>query len=191
VNPTFYTSLGHWAAVGGIVFLGQLSYATLGFGAGMISITLLVLIYGNTKFVVPFYILVCLPTEIAIAYRDREAIDVGRSLKIMGFIIPTLFLGTLVLDRVASVLIDASLGGVIALLALYFLVWEDQGQEIVVREQGLAGLNITRKIYEISWGYKKINDTHFFVTSGIQLWGPPVRTVGKSEIMVIDVELNN
>ena len=46
---------------------------------------------------------------------------------------------------------------------------------------------ITRKIYKLSWGYRKICETHFFVTSGIRLWGPPVRTTGKSEIMVIDI----
>ncbi len=46
---------------------------------------------------------------------------------------------------------------------------------------------ITRMIYQFGWGHKKIGNTHFFVTSGIQLWGPPVRTTGKSEIMVIDI----
>jgi len=46
---------------------------------------------------------------------------------------------------------------------------------------------ITRKVYVLSWGYKKIGNTHFFVTSGIRLWGPPVRTTGKSEIMVINI----
>jgi predicted MPP superfamily phosphohydrolase len=46
---------------------------------------------------------------------------------------------------------------------------------------------ITRSVYELSWGYRKVGNTHFFVTSGIRLWGPPVRTAGKSEIMVIDV----
>ena len=47
---------------------------------------------------------------------------------------------------------------------------------------------ITRHLYELSWGYKKIGSTHFFVSSGIQLWGPPVRTAGKSEIMVVSIQ---
>lgn len=37
----------------------------------------------------------------------------------------------------------------------------------------------------------KKGNTHFFVSSGIRLWGPPVRTIGKSEIMVIDITLEN
>ena len=47
---------------------------------------------------------------------------------------------------------------------------------------------ILKRIYRLVWGYEKIGNTNFFVTSGIRLWGPPVRTVGKSEIMVIEVE---
>jgi predicted MPP superfamily phosphohydrolase len=47
---------------------------------------------------------------------------------------------------------------------------------------------ITRKVYQLSWGHMKKRNTHFFVTSGIRLWGPPVRTTGKSEIMVIDID---
>jgi predicted MPP superfamily phosphohydrolase len=45
---------------------------------------------------------------------------------------------------------------------------------------------IIHRIYELGWGYKKIRDTHFFVSSGLRLWGPPVKTAGKSEIMVVD-----
>jgi uncharacterized protein len=48
---------------------------------------------------------------------------------------------------------------------------------------------ILRSMYPIVWGYKKIGHAHFFVSSGIRLWGPPVRTVGKSEIMVVTVNL--
>ena len=46
---------------------------------------------------------------------------------------------------------------------------------------------ITKKVYEHSYGYMKKGKTHFFVSSGIRLWGPPVRTTGKSEIIVIDI----
>lgn len=46
---------------------------------------------------------------------------------------------------------------------------------------------ITSHIYELSWGYLKKRQAHFFVTSGVQLWGPPVRTAGASEILLIDV----
>jgi predicted MPP superfamily phosphohydrolase len=45
---------------------------------------------------------------------------------------------------------------------------------------------IIHQMYELSWGYKKIRDAHFFVSSGLRLWGPPVKTVGKSEIIVVD-----
>ncbi len=46
---------------------------------------------------------------------------------------------------------------------------------------------IISRMYELSWGYRKIVDTHFFVTSGLRLWGPPVKTAGKSEIMLVDI----
>jgi len=46
---------------------------------------------------------------------------------------------------------------------------------------------IMRRLYELSYGHMKKGNTHFFVSSGIRLWGPPVRTVGKSEILVVDV----
>lgn len=49
---------------------------------------------------------------------------------------------------------------------------------------------ITRMVYILSWGHKKIGNTHFFVTSGIRLWGPPVRTTGKSEIMIININFS-
>ena len=47
---------------------------------------------------------------------------------------------------------------------------------------------ILRNMYPLVYGYKKFTNTHSFVTSGIRLWGPLVRTVGKSEILVVDVK---
>ncbi len=46
---------------------------------------------------------------------------------------------------------------------------------------------LTAREYELSWGHMVKDRTHVFVTSGIQVWGPPVRTVGYSEILLIHV----
>jgi predicted MPP superfamily phosphohydrolase len=46
---------------------------------------------------------------------------------------------------------------------------------------------ITKKQYELSWGYLKKRRTHVFVSSGVQVWGPRVRTVGDSEILLVRV----
>jgi uncharacterized protein len=42
---------------------------------------------------------------------------------------------------------------------------------------------ITNMIYEISYGYKKINNTHFYVSLGVGTWGPPIRTGHRPEIV--------
>jgi hypothetical protein len=44
---------------------------------------------------------------------------------------------------------------------------------------------IAEAIYEVSWGYLKKGDTHFYVSSGIGTWGPPVRTGNTPEIVNI------
>lgn len=49
---------------------------------------------------------------------------------------------------------------------------------------------ITQNVFELSWGYRKINGTQFFVTCGAQGWGPPVKTAGRSEIMQINIEFS-
>ncbi|HRN25942.1 MAG: metallophosphoesterase [Ignavibacteriaceae bacterium] len=46
---------------------------------------------------------------------------------------------------------------------------------------------ITKMIYELSWGYKKKGNTHYYVSSGAGTWGPPVRTGSSSEIVNIKI----
>lgn len=44
---------------------------------------------------------------------------------------------------------------------------------------------ITRKVYELSWGYAKKGNTHFYVSCGVGTWGPPVRIGNTPEIVNI------
>lgn len=50
---------------------------------------------------------------------------------------------------------------------------------------------ITNMVYELSWGYKKKGSTHYYVSSGIGGWGPPIRTVNRPEIISIKLQFNN
>jgi len=44
---------------------------------------------------------------------------------------------------------------------------------------------ITKLVYELSWGYKKKGNTHFYVSSGIGTWGPPVKIGNDAELILI------
>ena len=48
---------------------------------------------------------------------------------------------------------------------------------------------ITKKVYELSWGYKKKENTHFYVSCGAGSWGPPIRTGNTPEILEITLKL--
>ncbi|MCX6150489.1 MAG: metallophosphoesterase [Ignavibacteriales bacterium] len=47
---------------------------------------------------------------------------------------------------------------------------------------------ITEMVYEVSWGYKKKGNTHFYVSSGFGGWGPPIRLGNRPEI--VNIKLN-
>jgi len=47
---------------------------------------------------------------------------------------------------------------------------------------------ITKAIYEVSWGYKEIGRTQFYVSCGYGTWGPPVRLGNRPEIMNIRIK---
>jgi uncharacterized protein len=47
---------------------------------------------------------------------------------------------------------------------------------------------LTRKIYELSYGYLKKGDSQIIVSSGYGLWGPRVRSGSHSEVMLINIE---
>jgi predicted MPP superfamily phosphohydrolase len=46
---------------------------------------------------------------------------------------------------------------------------------------------VTEMVYELSWGYKKKNSTHIYVSCGVGTWGPPVRLGNRPEIVNIRI----
>ena len=44
---------------------------------------------------------------------------------------------------------------------------------------------IVKALYEIAWGYKRIGDTHYYVSNGAGTWGPPVRVGKRPEIVFV------
>jgi predicted MPP superfamily phosphohydrolase len=48
---------------------------------------------------------------------------------------------------------------------------------------------MTARQYDLSWGHFVRGGAHLIVTSGVQGWGPMVRTVGASEIVVVHLVL--
>lgn len=49
---------------------------------------------------------------------------------------------------------------------------------------------IVEKIYEIAWGYRLIEGTHYYVSSGVGTWGPPIRTGSRPEIIKLTLNFN-
>lgn len=48
---------------------------------------------------------------------------------------------------------------------------------------------IIRAIYQVGWGYRKIDNTHIYVSSGVGTWGPPVRIGNRPEILSIRLHM--
>jgi predicted MPP superfamily phosphohydrolase len=52
--------------------------------------------------------------------------------------------------------------------------------------QFFPGNLVVKRIFELSYGYLKKGNTHYYVSSGLGLWGPEYRIGTKSEIVVIN-----
>ncbi len=48
---------------------------------------------------------------------------------------------------------------------------------------------ITKKVFELDYGYMLKKTTHILVSSGFGFWGPPIRTNSRCEMWIVDVEL--
>ena len=54
--------------------------------------------------------------------------------------------------------------------------------------QLFPGNLLIHRMYELSYGYMQKGNTHYYVSSGLGLWGPPFRIGTQSEIVVFDIE---
>jgi len=50
---------------------------------------------------------------------------------------------------------------------------------------------ITKAVFELSWGYLKKGNTHFYVSSGFGSWGPPVRIGNSPEVVVFNLKFED
>jgi uncharacterized membrane protein YfcA len=116
-----FNSFSSYLLIGCIIFCSQIIYATLGFGAGMFAISILALLYGQLEMIVPFFTLICFPTEALISWKDRKNIHLKSAWIFLAEIIPALLLGSILLKQAENKVILIILGAVIFLLSLYYL----------------------------------------------------------------------
>jgi uncharacterized protein len=50
---------------------------------------------------------------------------------------------------------------------------------------------ITKKVYELSYGYKQKGSAHIYVSCGVGGWGPPIRTNSRPEIVMIKLAFDS
>lgn len=49
---------------------------------------------------------------------------------------------------------------------------------------------ITRRLFELDWGYLLKEKLHVIVSSGYGTWGPPIRLASRSELIKLEIRLN-
>lgn len=49
---------------------------------------------------------------------------------------------------------------------------------------------IVKILYEIPYGYGKINNTHFYISNGYGTWGPPLRVGNRPEILLFNLNFD-
>jgi predicted MPP superfamily phosphohydrolase len=47
---------------------------------------------------------------------------------------------------------------------------------------------ITRRVFELSYGYRRKGSSQFIVSSGYGLWGPRIRSGSRSEVLLINIK---
>jgi predicted MPP superfamily phosphohydrolase len=48
---------------------------------------------------------------------------------------------------------------------------------------------VVERLFPLGYGYRRVGDTHFYVSSGLGLWGPPFRIGTRSEIVLVELRV--
>lgn len=134
--PALSPDYNHYYLALLILISGQLIYATVGFGAGMFAITLLVMLLGNTPGVVMMMLMVTWITEVLVLAREWPNAR-GRLLLVM---IPPMmigaFLGDWFLKKQKSEVLEFYLGVVVAAAGAWFIIQDIQRtRALAVKEE--------------------------------------------------------
>jgi uncharacterized membrane protein YfcA len=120
--PTIFTSLPHFLFACLILAFAQAVYVLFGFGAGLIAVGSLALLFPDIKDVVVTLLLVSLPAELWVVLRSNRAISWPGILKILLGIVVGIPVGTYFLRTSEPTIILTLLGGFLLLAGTSFLM---------------------------------------------------------------------
>lgn len=131
IPPLFQDSIALYLLCLLILIGGQIIYATVGFGAGMFAVTLLVILLDDLPGVVSTMLLLTWITEVLVLARGEWRHAWGKLLLV---IVPPLFvgvfIGTKLLASGSGEALKIVLGVVMALAGIHFLVSDIRGRRI-------------------------------------------------------------
>jgi uncharacterized membrane protein YfcA len=121
LGQTVFSSGTALAATAGVMLLAQLVYALSGFGSGLIAVSLGAFLVPDLSLLVPLLLLVNLPTETWVSWRDRRRVSFAGAGWLLPAMLAGLPLGTWLLaelgDRPWAVTLPGPLGGLAGLAA--------------------------------------------------------------------------
>jgi len=125
-----------WTALvltAGVMLLAQLVYSLYGFGSGLIAVSLGALFLPDLTALVPLLLLVNLPTEGWVSWRDRRSISFRQA----GWVLPAMLLGLPLGTWLLKVAGDQpwaiTVLGVVVLVFAVWLLWDSTRTELPQR----------------------------------------------------------
>ena len=145
LSLTVFPSVATLLLCAGVMLLAQGVYALYGFGSGLLAVSLAALVLPDLTALVPLLLLVNLPTEAWVSWRDRRSISFRQA----GWLLPGMLLGlpigTWLLRHMGDEPESITVLGVVVLVFAAWLLWDSTRPALPSRSfpgpiGGLAGL---------------------------------------------------